>query len=162
MANVRTTTTVKWDGDKIRERAQALMSKTTFEIGLFFEGQAKLLAPVQEGRLRGSIHTVSWDGQESAPRDSADKISQPSGTFDTHVGTNLEYAPYVEYGTGKYVPEGRKTPWSYQDAKGQWHTTSGMPAQPYLRPAVDIAYGRVPTIVEKNGKIYFKEYLNET
>jgi hypothetical protein len=28
-----------------------------------------------------------------------------------------------------------------------------------LRPALDLAYGRVPTIVEKNGKIQFEEYL---
>jgi hypothetical protein len=133
MANV--STTVKWDGDKIRERAKALMSKSTFEIGLFVEGQAKLLSPVKTGRLKGSINTSSWDGQETSPANSEDKISKPSGTFDTHVGTNLEYAPYIEYGT------------------------VNSEAQAYLRPAVDIAYGRVPTIVEKNGKVYFAEYL---
>jgi hypothetical protein len=139
MANVnkeqRVTTTVRWDGDIIKRRAQALMSKSTFEIGLFVEGQAKLLSPVKSGRLKGSIHTKSWDGQQTEPLKSEDAISQPSGTFDTHVGTNLEYAPYIEYGTLRSE------------------------AQAYLRPALDIAYGRVPTIVERNGKIYFEEYL---
>lgn len=55
------------------------------------------------------------------------------------VGSAVQYAPYVELGTGVYAENGtgRKTPWRYQDAKGDWHTTSGMPARPFLRPAVE-------------------------
>ena len=54
------------------------------------------------------------------------------------VGSAVDYAPYVELGTGKYAESGgRQTPWRYQDADGNWHTTSGMPARPYLRPAVE-------------------------
>lgn len=54
------------------------------------------------------------------------------------VGSAVEYAPYVELGTGVYAEDGkgRKTPWMYQDHKGNWHRTSGMPPRPYLRPAV--------------------------
>lgn len=52
------------------------------------------------------------------------------------IGTNVEYAPYVELGTGIYYPGGRQTPWVYQDAKGDWHLTHGQRAQPYLKPAV--------------------------
>ena len=45
-----------------------------------------------------------------------------------YVGTNQEYAPYHEYGTGIYAEggRGRKTPWSYQDSHGEWHRTRGM------------------------------------
>lgn len=45
----------------------------------------------------------------------------------------------VELGTGKYAQggNGRNTPWSYKDSKGNWHTTSGMPPRPYLRPAIE-------------------------
>ena len=54
------------------------------------------------------------------------------------VGTNKQYAPYVEYGTGLFAREGngRQTPWSYQDAKGEWHSTKGQKPQPFLEPAL--------------------------
>lgn len=54
------------------------------------------------------------------------------------IYTPLEYAPYVEYGTGLFAEEqGRQdVPWCYQDDKGEWHTTSGMPPQPFMRPAL--------------------------
>jgi HK97 gp10 family phage protein len=52
------------------------------KIGLVAEGYAKKLAPVDTGRLRNSIsHEV--DGQ------------------DVYIGSNVEYAPYVELGTAR-------------------------------------------------------------
>ena len=53
------------------------------------------------------------------------------------VYSNLEYAPYVEVGTGIYATKGggRDTPWAYQDENG-WHTTRGQRAQPFLEPAL--------------------------
>lgn len=85
------------------------------------EGYAKDLAPVDTGNLRISIsHRV--DPEEPA----------------AYVGTNTEYAPYVELGTGIYAEGGggRPTPWVYQDDNGNWHWTRGNPAQPFLKPAV--------------------------
>ena len=74
---------------------------------------------VDTGNLRNSItHTV--DEEEPA----------------AYIGSNVEYAAYVELGTGKYVSGGRPTPWVYQDEKGNWHRTNGQKAQPYLKPAV--------------------------
>lgn len=54
------------------------------------------------------------------------------------VYTPLEYAPYVELGTGLFAEEGGRTdvPWCYQDDEGEWHTTSGQHPQPFLRPAL--------------------------
>lgn len=45
-----------------------------------------------------------------------------------YVGTNQEYAIYNEFGTGIYLEGGggRQTPWTYQDSRGEWHTTRGM------------------------------------
>ena len=83
------------------------------------EGYAKDLAPVDTGNLRNSIsHTVDED--------------EPAA----YIGSNVEYAAYVELGTGKYTDGGRPTPWVYQDDNGNWHWTAGNPAQPFLKPAV--------------------------
>lgn len=87
--------------------------------GLVAEGYAKRLTPVDTGNLHNSItHKV-------APEEPA-----------VYIGTDSEYAAYVELGTGQYYPGGRPTPWKYQDAKGNWHWTKGNPARPYLKPAV--------------------------
>lgn len=86
--------------------------------GLVAEGYAKKLCPVDTGNLRNSItHQVDSEGHS------------------VYVGTNSDYGAYVELGTGKYYPGGRPTSWVYQDAKGNWHRTSGSKAQPFLKPA---------------------------
>lgn len=90
-------------------------------IGEQAEGYAKDLAPVDTGQLRNSISHAVDDGEQAA-----------------YIGSALEYAAYVELGTGIYTEGGggRPTPWVYQDAKGNWHWTRGNPAQPFLKPAV--------------------------
>ena len=84
--------------------------------GLIAESYAKQLAVVDTGNLRNSI-THSVDGNEA------------------FVGSAVQYAPYVELGTGEYVPGG-SPPWVYQDDKGNWHRTSGQPPRPFIKPAV--------------------------
>ena len=87
--------------------------------GLTAEGYAKKLCPVDTGNLRNSIsHKVDTD--------------EPAA----YIGTNIEYATYVELGTGIYTSGGRPTPWVYQDDKGKWHYTRGYPAKPFLKPAI--------------------------
>ena len=55
------------------------------------------------------------------------------------VGTTMDYAPYVCYGTGKYAEngDGRKTPWVYRTADGEFYFTEGHKPQPYLEPALE-------------------------
>lgn len=58
------------------------------------------------------------------------------------VYSPLEYAPYVEYGTGLFATGtgGGRTdvPWVYQDEKtGEFIATSGQKPQPFMRPALD-------------------------
>lgn len=104
---------------QVKAEMQASAIRALEKCGLVAEGYAKRLCPVDTGNLRNSItHQV-----ESA---------EPA----VYIGTNSEYAAYVELGTGKYYPGGRQTPWTYQDAKGNWHLTYGQRAQPYLKPAV--------------------------
>lgn len=107
------------NSEKVKEEFEAAVLRALEKCGLVAEGYAKKLCPVDTGNLRGSIsHTVD----EAEPA--------------VYVGTNSEYAAYVELGTGKYYPGGRPTPWVYQDAKGNWHLTHGQRANPYLKPAV--------------------------
>lgn len=87
--------------------------------GMKAESYAVDLVPVDTSNLKQHI-TYAVDEEEPA----------------VYIGTNVEYAAYVELGTGKYYPGGRPTPWVYQDAKGNWHMTHGQRAQPYLKPAV--------------------------
>lgn len=62
----------------------------------------------------------------------------PDGTA-VYVGTNVEYAIWVEVGTGIYAADGkgRKTPWVYMDDEGEFHVTSGMEAAHFLKNAVE-------------------------
>lgn len=56
------------------------------------------------------------------------------------VATAL-YSIFVERGTGIYAAEGRgrKTPWTYRDARGNYYTTEGMRPQPFMNRALDRA-----------------------
>ena len=62
------------------------------------ENEAKKKCPVDTGELRNSI-TSEIEGNQAV------------------VGSNLEYAPYVEFGTGIFssLGNGRQTPWTYYD-----------------------------------------------
>lgn len=83
------------------------------------ERSAKQKAPKGTGELRRSIES---------------KVEGNTGI----VFTPLEYAPYVEFGTGLFAEEGGRqdVPWSYKDDEGNWHSTSGMKPQPFMRPAL--------------------------
>ena len=124
----------------VREEFEAACLLALEECGLTAEAYAKLLCEGFKhptGNLRNSIaHQV-----------------QPA-ELAVYIGTNVEYATYVELGTGKYYPGGRPTPWVYQDAQGNWHLTHGQRAQPYLKPAVADHVAQYRDIIEgelKNG-----------
>lgn len=98
------------------------------------ERAARQNAPKGNGTLRNSITS---------------KVDTMAGDVIGTVYTPLEYAPYVEYGTGLFAEEtGRKdVPWSYQDERGEWHTTSGMPPQPFIRPALNTNREKIKEIL---------------
>lgn len=99
-----------------------------------------------EAALGKACALVERDAKQKAPKDSGalrrsieSKIDKDGGEIRGVVFTNLEYAPYVEYGTGLFAESGGRTdvPWAYQDDKGEWHVTSGQKPQPFMRPALD-------------------------
>ena len=88
------------------------------------EGDARKKAPKGNGELRRSIES---------------NVDETASGIVGVVSTPLEYAPYVEFGTGLFAEEGngrQDVPWHYKDEKGEWHTTKGQKPHPYLRPAL--------------------------
>ncbi|MCR1932834.1 HK97-gp10 family putative phage morphogenesis protein [Enterococcus gallinarum] len=106
--------------DEAKEVLKQATIQWLFQACMLVEGQAVVLAAVHTSRLRNSIDYVV---------DEAELIG--------YVGTNVEYAIYVEMGTGEFAENGmgRKGGWVYQDPSGEWFFTWGQEPQPYLRPA---------------------------
>ena len=80
--------------DEVIDEMKKAMERALEKIGMVGEAYAKEECPVDTGTLRNSISHAVDDNTAI-------------------IGTNVEYAPYVELGTSK------------------------MDAQPYLRPAVE-------------------------
>lgn len=80
--------------DKVTEGIESAIAVALEKIGLLAENYAAKKCPVDTGNLRGSI-TYEVDTADNA----------------VYIGTNVEYAPYVELGTSRQK------------------------AQPFLRPA---------------------------
>lgn len=126
------------------EQVKETMNKAV----LLVHAQAKSLAPVDTGNLAGSIHP---------------KVLTKGKTIVGKVYTNLNYAPFVEFGTGikgngtypnKSVELSyRPTPWIYTPNGGEnFYYTEGQVAQPYMYPALKRN--------EKKIKAMFKEALH--
>lgn len=68
----------------------AAMMAGVLEAGLFFEREAKMGAPVDTGRLKASIG--------HGPEGVWDEEFLKGKRYIVEVGTNVEYAPYMEFG----------------------------------------------------------------
>lgn len=109
--------TFKSNAPNVLKGMSGAKAKALEIIGGKAEGYAKRLCPVDTGNLRNSITHEQYDESTEV------------------IGTNVEYAPYVELG----------------------HMTSGgthVAAQPFLRPAAENHTGEYKKIVDlcmKNG-----------
>ena len=120
MAKVEITSNV----DKVIQNTELAIEQALEICGGMCESHAKdnltAFPRVDTGTLRNSItHKVNSEDEE------------------VYIGTNVDYGPYVEYGTGIYAEQGgRQTPWFYVDAKGKGHYTRGMKPSHFLRNAL--------------------------
>ena len=96
------------NADAFKGRLNDVIPIILEEWGLVAEGYAKLNCPVDTGRLRNSI-THERRTEESA----------------VHIGTNVEYGKYVEYGTSR------------------------MRAQPFLEPAITMNIEEYQSIADE-------------
>ncbi|MBQ7701533.1 MAG: HK97 gp10 family phage protein [Candidatus Methanomethylophilaceae archaeon] len=124
--------------EKIPEETERALTDAAGRIGIMVADTAKNMVNNRTGRLANSIR-------------SSDPEVAEDGVITVTIGTNVEYAPYVEFGTGwrgaqseynyLYPVEGltftSKKHWGrWQDEKGEWHVGGPMPAQAPLRRAL--------------------------
>ena len=92
--------------DAILTAKNEAIQRALNKIGMVAEGYAKALCPTDTGRLKNSITyaTAEFEGQANYTDDNGNSYSDGAakGTAEAGVvciGTNVEYAPYVELGT---------------------------------------------------------------
>lgn len=125
----------------------------------FVQGEAKLLCPVgATGYLRNSIIVDS----------------KVTNTGITGIcSTNVEYAAYVEFGTGPVGAENhagispnvdisyREDGWCYMNDKGEYIYTKGQPAQPFMYPALKNNEDTVLKEIEKDLEREYRRLCND-
>ena len=119
------------NSQQIIELLKARTEKALNECGHVCEGWAMELCPVKTGTLRRSIsHAVAGD--------------------TVYIGTNVEYAPYVEFGTGAANVAGGtvEDSWVYRDEWGNFHRAHPQPARPFLKPSVADHVDAIKTLIE--------------
>jgi HK97 gp10 family phage protein len=119
--------------------AKKAFTKGLKKAGNIVEADAKRRCRVKTGRLRSSITTeeVSWD--------------------EIHVGTNVEYAPHVEFGTGPHtiVPVNKEFLSFVKGGKRIFTKIvhhPGSKAYPFLRPALFKNRAKIKVIITESIK----------
>ena len=127
-----------WNATKVLKKLESQTKQGTIALGRAIRDEAKQLCPKDTKRLAASI-TVNWSGSNKGRAKSSaipggttslygtkvlisqrtslenDGVGEPAaeaGKFIVVIGSNVDYAPYVEQGTARTAP------------------------QPFLRPAV--------------------------
>ena len=119
MANIEI---IENNTDKILAELPKAVEKALMAAGAQAEDHCKMYeTAVDTGNLRNSI-THAMESEDTVA-----------------IGTPVEYAPYVEWGTGKFAERGsnaKKIPWRYKDEEGNWHITSGMKAVHFMQRGI--------------------------
>ena len=119
---------------KSRVKALSKTSRTQVAEGVnraaaIVEGGAKVDCPVDTGLLRDSIHITP--------------ASIKSSSISAEVGTNVEYAPYVEFGTGARGGYDYPTKMKLRYSKN----AAGQKAQPFLGKSLNDNKNTVTAII---------------
>ena len=168
---VNQTVRLRINTDEAKEAIRIGLINGLEAAGIFVESRAKLYCPVDTGLLRNSIaHALSGDQpsigatdgkrhQRSYKSESTDKHGNPvkvtkgkyagkmpkAKDYDDlymYVGTNVEYAPYVEMG---HI---------------NWKTGKHIPAQPYLQPAFVNHVDDIKSIIESYIQKAIRDFNN--
>lgn len=109
-------------GQNVDKIADNSLHRSAYDLKREVEDRIEAVGAVDTGRLRNSI-TIK-------------KIAE----CQYAVGTDVEYAPPIEFGTGfmgdPAVPHTTRSRWVYfNPAKGEYRTAYPQPARPFMRPA---------------------------
>ena len=119
-------------------------------VGEDASGTASDKCPVDTGRLKNSI---SW-----ATARGSGGTESPQGTPEAktvYIGTNVEYAPYHEFGSGEFATKGshaKRIPWGFEGKSAKWagwHSTSGVKARHFIQFGVSAHKSRYKTMLEE-------------
>lgn len=101
---------VDFDYEKANNIVVTPLQKKLATIGFQIERSMKQYCPVSSGRLRASIST-NWTnsglstGKVDGEAETDDGVGNPGGDpkkeFKVVIGTNVFYAPFIEFGTSK-------------------------------------------------------------
>lgn len=101
--------------ERLREAMETLV--------VMIESTAKRLAPVDSGRLKSSM---------------ASEVEMEAETIIGTVGTNVSYAPAIEYGRGAIQADPGEVLHFFVEGEEVFTTSvDAAPAQPFLRPAFE-------------------------
>ena len=128
---------LNWYGDEIVKNVNAGTIKALIRASNIVQADAVTKAPPDTGALRASI-VKNIDRSD----------------LKATVSTNLEYAKYVEFGTGRFAEKGggRSTPWVYFHPKYGFIRTVGQKPQPFMRPALENNKENIKNIFIKEEK----------
>lgn len=114
----------------IKQKAKDELKDAVQTSALLVERDAKINAPVDEGTLRNSISHRLIDGID---------------VYSAEVGSSVFYGPFLEYGTGERgAGSGVPTPSDYE-----YGSSKGIPAQPYLGPALLKNRAKIRNLISK-------------
>lgn len=120
---------------------------------------------VYKSAMNTACIAVERSAKQKCPRKTGDlkrsvthEVSSKGSGIEGVIGSSLEYAPYVELGTGLYAVNGdgrTNVPWAFEDeATGELIWTAGQHPQPFLQPAFDEH--------KKEIKDFFKRIVEQT
>ena len=138
MKPVDVKTDLEWNGKECKQDFDKMMYKSLYEGGAIVEGQAKATVTTDMAELRQSINK---------------QVDNKSAV----IGTNVEYAPYVEFGTRPHkAPISALKGWA--DRHGipvgaVWMSIAkkGTKAQPFLLPALVDNVKKIIAVFKRNG-----------
>lgn len=105
---------LEWYGDRVKKSFHAAALNSAQKLLLIAEGEAKKKCPIDTGRLRASITHAVTDVKEDV--------------IVGQIGTNVDYAAFVEFGTSKTRPH------------------------PYIRPGIDKAKSKMDEVFQSEFK----------
>lgn len=116
--------------EEILQKLDDAILRSLVRMGLQAQTYATDLAPV------GTPESTHIEGYQGGTLRQSITTQVDKGEYVVYIGSNEEYAGYVELGTGKHAEIGGSPPWVWVDQNGDFHYTEGVRARPFLRPAL--------------------------